>query len=267
MDKPLAKLLAADEPHPVMIARPGGKSPFFLAADHAGRVIPKSLGSLGLPDNELVRHIAWDIGIEGTSRFLADALDAFFIGQTYSRLVIDCNRDLAVPTSIVEISEHTEVPGNRQLSPADRRKRQEEVFWPYHRRLAEELDKRKARGRATILISMHSFTPVFKSIGRQWHVGVLYNRDPGYARILLDLLECEGDLVVGDNEPYRVGDLTDYTIPVHGERRGLPHVEIEIRQDLIADEAGQRAWAARLSRLLPEALRRYEARGQGPLPT
>jgi predicted N-formylglutamate amidohydrolase len=266
MDDPLPQLLAAGEPHPVVIARPAGTSPFFIAADHAGRIIPRSLGSLGLPESELVRHIAWDIGIEGTSRFLADGLDACFIGQAYSRLVIDCNRDLAVPTSIVEISEDTEVPGNRQISHADRLRRQEEIFWPYHRRLAGELDRRKARGLATVLISMHSFTPVFKSIGRQWHVGVLYNRDPGYARIVLDLLEREGDLVVGDNEPYRVGDLTDYTIPVHGERRGLPHVEMEIRQDLIAEEAGQRSWAARLARILPEALARYEARGQGDLP-
>jgi predicted N-formylglutamate amidohydrolase len=261
-----SKLLAADEPHPVMIARPEGGSPFFLAADHAGRLLPRSLGTLGLPESELVRHIAWDIGIEATSRFLSDALDAFFIGQAYSRLVIDCNRDLAVPTSIVEISENTEIPGNRQISPADRQKRQDEVFRPYHERLAEELDRRKTKRQPTVIVSMHSFTPVFKSIGRQWHVGVLYNRDPGYARILLDLLEGEGDLVVGDNEPYRVGDLTDYTIPVHAERRGLPHVELEIRQDLIADEAGQRAWATRLARLLPEALRRYETRGQGPPP-
>jgi predicted N-formylglutamate amidohydrolase len=261
----MQKLLAADEPDPVMITRPEGGSPFFLAADHAGRVIPRSLGRLGLPESELVRHIAYDIGIEGTSRRLADALDACFIGQAYSRLVIDCNRDLAVPTSIVEISEHTVVPGNRDLAPADRLRRQEEIFRPYHRRLAEELDRRKARGQPTVLVSMHSFTPVFKSVGRQWHAGVLYNRDPAYARIVLDLLEREGDLVVGDNEPYRVGDLTDYTIPVHGERRGLPHVELEIRQDLIADEAGQRAWAARLARLLPEALRRYETRGQGRL--
>lgn len=266
MDDASPKLLAPDEPHPVMIARPQGKSPFFLTADHAGQTIPRSLGRLGVPESELVRHIAWDIGIEGTSRFLADALDAFFIGQGYSRLVIDCNRDLAVPTSIVEISEHTEIPGNRQIGHADRLRRQEEIFWPYHRRVAEELDRRKRAGMPTVLISMHSFTPVFKSIGRQWHVGVLYNRDPGFARIVLDLLEREGDLVVGDNEPYRVGDLTDYTIPVHGERRGLPHVELEIRQDLIAEEAGQRAWAERLARILPEALRRYETRGQGELP-
>jgi predicted N-formylglutamate amidohydrolase len=266
MNDKTPKLLAADEPHPVIIARPEGKSPFFLTGDHAGRVIPRSLDRLGLSESELVRHIAWDIGIEGTSRILADLLDAFFVGQAYSRLVIDCNRDLAVPTSIVEISEHTEVPGNRQVAAADRLRRQEEIFWPYHRRVAEELDRRKALGRASILISMHSFTPVFKSVGRQWHVGVLYNRDPSYARIVLDLLEREGDLVVGDNEPYRVGDLTDYTIPVHGERRGLPHVELEIRQDLIATEAGQRAWAARLARILPEALTRFEARGQGELP-
>ncbi len=205
MDDPTPQLLAADEPHPVMIARPEGRSPFLLAADHAGRIIPRTLSRLGLPESELVRHIAWDIGIEGTSRFLADGLDAFFIGQAYSRLVIDCNRDLAVPTSIVEISEHTEVPGNRRIAHADRLRRQEEIFWPYHRRLAEELDRRKAGGLATVLISMHSFTPVFKSIGRQWHVGVLYNRDPGYARIVLDLLEREGDLVVGDNDIYLLG--------------------------------------------------------------
>jgi predicted N-formylglutamate amidohydrolase len=266
MDDATPTLPTADEPPPVMIARAAGRSPFFLAADHAGRIIPRGLGSLGLPESERVRHVAWDIGIESTSRFLADALDAFFIGQAYSRLVIDCNRDLAVPTSIVEISEHTEVPGNRGITHADRRRRQEEIFWPYHRRIAEELDRRKAGGLATILIAMHSFTPVFKSIGRQWHVGVLYNRDPSYARIVLDLLEREGNLVVGDNEPYRVGDLTDYTIPVHGERRGLPHVELEIRQDLIAEEAGQRSWAARLARILPEALRRFGARGQGDLP-
>src|SRR6478752_6663652 len=145
------KLLASDEPHPVIISRLEGKSPFFLTADHAGRVIPRSLGRLGVPESELVRHIAWDIGIEGTSRFLADGLDACLIGQAYSRLVIDCNRDLAVPTSIVEISEHTAIPGNRQIGSADRLRRQEEIFWPCHRRVAEALDRRKALAQTTIL--------------------------------------------------------------------------------------------------------------------
>ena len=259
MDDATPTLLALDEPDPVIIEREDGRSPFFITADHAGRLIPRRLGTLGLSDGELQRHIAWDIGIRATSHLLATALDAFFVGQSYSRLVIDCNRDLSVPTSIVEISEHTEVPGNLNLGAAERRARQREIFWPYHERITRELDRRQASATPTVLISMHSFTPVFKSVGRAWHAGVLYNRDPRFARILFDLLGAEGDLVVGDNQPYQVSDLTDYTIPIHGEKRGLPHVEIEIRQDLIAEEPGQRAWAERLARLLPEALRRYNA--------
>ncbi len=254
------KLLAADEPFPVSIINEAGTSPFFLAADHAGKLMPRRLGTLGLTESEIARHIGWDIGIAGTSRVLADALDAFFIGQIYSRLVIDCNRDPSVPASIVEISEATEVPGNQDISQAERRVRQGELFWPYHNRISAELDRRKAAGRETFLISMHSFTPSFKGIPRPWQVGVLYNRDRSLAEITLELLKEEGDLVVGDNEPYHVSDLSDYTIPVHGERRGLPHVEIEIRQDLIESEAGQRAWAERFARLLPEARRRYDSR-------
>lgn len=259
MDDATPTLLALDEPPPVSVKREDGTSPFFITADHAGWYIPRRLGTLGLSDSELERHIAWDIGVRATSHFLADALDAFFVAQIYSRLVIDCNRDLSVPSSIVEISEHTEVPGNLNLSEAERRARQTEIFWPYHNRITEELDRRQSRGTPTVLVSMHSFTPVFKSVGRAWHIGVLYNRDPRFARILFDLLNAEGDLLVGDNQPYQVSDLTDCTIPVHGERRGLPHVEIEIRQDLISEEPGQHAWAERLARLLPEALRRYKA--------
>ncbi len=253
------KLLAPDEPNPVVIAHENGTSPFFLTADHYGRRMPKSVRDLGLPDAEIARHIGWDIGIAGTTHVLADALDAFFIGQIYSRLVIDCNRDPAVPTSIIEVSESTEVPGNKGLTEAERDARRNELFRPYHERVTAELDARKAAGRETILISMHSFTPTYKGISRPWHVGVLYNRDRRLAAIVLDLLTAERDLVVGDNEPYHVSDQTDYTIPVHGERRGLPHVEIEIRQDLITDEAGQRAWGERFARLLPEARRRFNA--------
>lgn len=254
------KLLAADEPFPVSIAHEKGTSPFFLTADHAGKLMPRRLGTLGLTDSEIARHIGWDIGIAGTSHVLADALDAFFIGQIYSRLVIDCNRDPSVPASIVEISESTEVPGNKGIGAADRKARQDELFWPYHNRISQELDRRKAAGLETFLISMHSFTPSFKGIARPWQVGVLYNRDRTFPGIVLQLLEAEGDLVVGDNQPYHVSDLSDYTIPVHGERRGLPHVEIEIRQDLIENEAGQRSWGERFARLLPEARRRYNSR-------
>jgi predicted N-formylglutamate amidohydrolase len=229
--------------------------------DHGGRRLPRRLGDLGLPEAELQRHIAWDIGISATTHILAEALDAFAIHQAYSRLVIDCNRDPGVETSIVTLSELTEIPGNHGLSQADRRAREQEIFWPYHRRITTALDRRGAAGRKTVFIAMHSFTPVYKGVARPWHVGMLYNRDSRFAHALQGLLEGEGDLVVGDNEPYAVSDLTDYSIPVHGERRGLPHVEIEIRQDLIAAPEGQRAWALRLARLLPEALSRFTAAG------
>ena len=254
MDEPLITLLARDEPAPFSVSHAEGASPFFLTGDHAGRRLPRRLGDLGLPAPELERHIAWDIGAEGLARALADRLDAFLILQTYSRLAIDCNRPVDVPTSIVTLSEETPVPGNRGLSRGDVATRAREIFWPYHDRIVAELDRRQDAGRRTVLVAIHSFTPVFKGVARPWQVGVLYNRDARLARPLLDLLRAEGDLTVGDNEPYAISDDSDYGIPVHGERRGLPHVELEIRQDLIAEPAGQRAWADRLARLLPAAL-------------
>ena len=228
-------LLAPGEPDPVMVVNETGRSVFFLACDHGGRSFPRRLGRLGLDEPDTLRHIAWDIGIAEVGRRLSAALDAALIVQTYSRLVIDCNRD---------------------LGEDERRARREAIFTPYHRRIAAVLDRRQSDGRASALIALHSFTPVFRGVARPWHVGVLFNRDDRLARPLLELLRAEGDLVVGENEPYRVTDLTDYTVPVHGERRGLPHVEIEIRQDLLADPAGQSSWAARLARLLPAAFAR-----------
>ncbi len=264
MDHALSRLLAPDEPPPVTFTHAQGRSPFLLTADHAGNLLPRRLGGLGLELCELARHIAWDIGIAEASRRLADRLGAILILQTYSRLVIDCNRSPSVASSIVGLSELTEVPGNRELDPGERELRIREIFDPYHARIVAELDERLREGRPTVLIAMHSFTPVFKGVQRPWHVGVLYNRDPRYAHLLLDLLRSEGDLTVGDNEPYSISDETDYTIPVHGERRGIPHVEIEIRQDLIADAAGQSAWADRLARLLPAAYDRLLSSIQSP---
>ncbi len=244
------RLLDADEPPPVCVLREAGRSDFFLTADHAGRTIPRRLGTLGLPEGERARHIAWDIGIAGVTERLSAALDATAVFQTYSRLVIDCNRGHGVDSSIPTVSETTEIPGNRDLSSDERTARQREIFVPYHARIRDLLDARVKAGRRTVLVAMHSFTPVFKGTRRLMQVGVLYNREPRLAHILLGLLRAEGDLEVGDNAPYSVSDSTDYTIPMHGERRGLAHVELEIRQDLIADDAGQAAWAVRLTRLL-----------------
>lgn len=251
-------LLDPDEPDPVTLDNEPGRSIFFLTCDHGGRAIPRRLGRLGVAEPETFRHIAWDIGIAAVGRNLSARLDAALIVQSYSRLVIDCNRDPSVPSSIPEISENTAIPGNHRLSAADRAARVEAVFRPYHDRIAATLDRRQAKRRTAVLVALHSFTPVFKGVARPWHVGVLYHRDPRLAHPLLGLLRAEGDLTVGDNEPYRVTDQTDYTVPVHGERRGLAHVEIEIRQDLIAEPSGQAAWAERLARLLPAAYGEFE---------
>jgi predicted N-formylglutamate amidohydrolase len=246
-------LLDPDEPNPVTLENESGDSVFFLTCEHAGRAFPRRLGRLGLPEAETLRHIAWDIGIGAVGRELSLLLNAAVILQIYSRLVIDCNRDPNVPSSIPEISEDTEIPGNRGLDQAERAAREDAIFRPYHNAIAAALDRRAAANRASALVALHSFTPVFKGVARPWHVAVLFNRDPRLAHALADLLRAEGSLMVGENEPYQVSDLTDYTIPMHGERRGLPHIEIEIRQDLITEAAGQRQWAERLARLLPAA--------------
>jgi predicted N-formylglutamate amidohydrolase len=248
----MSELLAPDEPSPVRVVRAQGRSRLFLTADHAGRAIPRSLGRLGLAEPELKRHIAWDIGIAGVTERLSAALDATAVLQTYSRLVIDCNRDPTVPSSIPEVSETTPIPGNVALSPEQCEARRRAIFDPYHARIEALLEARQH----TVFVAMHSFTPVFKGESRAMLVGVLYNRDARLANVLLGLLRAERDLVVGDNAPYAVSDVTDYGVPVHAERRGLPHVEIEIRQDLIAEEAGQAEWSARFARLLPAALER-----------
>jgi predicted N-formylglutamate amidohydrolase len=253
-------LLGPAEPSPFRVLRPHGTAPFVLTADHAGRRMPERLGRLGLTAGDLDRHIAWDIGIAGVTEYLSELLDAPAILQTYSRLVIDCNRTPGLPTSIPLISEATEIPGNQSISAAEAEARRLAIFEPYHAAIRQVLDARLGAGQRTILVAMHSFTPVYLGERRAVEVGVLYNRDPSYPSILLELLRSGGDLVVGDNEPYRVTDTSDYGIPVHGERRGLPHAEIEIRQDLIETTAGQNAWAARMATLLTEADRRLASR-------
>ena len=245
----LPPLLQADDPPVFTVHNPLGASPFVLLADHAGQRVPAALHDLGLAQAELDRHIGWDIGIAATTIELARRLDAWAIEQTYSRLLIDCNRPLASPTLIPESSDHTVVPGNAGLSAAQRQQRIEAIHAPYHARISAELEQRRSAGRPTLLVMMHSFTPVMNGHARPWHCGVLYHRDTRFAHALRDALRAEGDLEVGDNQPYSVSDSSDYAVPVHGEGRGLVHVELEIRQDLIADAAGQQAWAARLQRI------------------
>jgi predicted N-formylglutamate amidohydrolase len=235
-----------------------GSADFFLICDHASNQIPNRLQHLGLASADLQRHIAWDIGAAGVASKLAVLLDAFAIFQNYSRLVIDCNRPIGSAGSIVTISEHTGIPGNANLSAADAALRAQEIFWPYHNRIHAELEARAASNRPTILVSMHSFTPEFKSQVRAMHAGVLYQRDSRLAHQVLRALRAEHNLIIGDNEPYSVSDLTDYAIPEYGEKRGLLHVEMEIRQDLIANETGQTEWAERMARVLRTAVETFD---------
>jgi predicted N-formylglutamate amidohydrolase len=251
----MSRLLAPDETPAVVTLRPQGTSPFLLVSDHAGRRIPRALADLGVSESELRRHIAWDVGIEPVVRFMAEELDAQAIMQPYSRLVIDCNRPFHADSSIGKVSENTPVPGNVKLTPEDIAARQREIFAPYHDAITAELERRQHEGRPTFLVAMHSFTPVYKGVSRPWHSGVLYNRDSRFAAFVLRLLREEDEMTVGDNEPYTVSDDTDYTIPVHGEQRGLPHVAIEIRHDLIESETDQLAWAKRMCKVLVEAKR------------
>ena len=196
-------LETADVP-PVHEHNATGRSPFLITCDHYGRLIPRALGELGLPESELRRHIAWDIGIAGVAEQLSDHLGAHLIAQRYSRLVIDCNRPPHVASSIPLISEATTIPGNEGLTREAAEARREKIFDPYHRRIDEIIDSRLHAGMPTMLVSMHSFTPVYAGIARPWHIGTLYHRDTVLPPLLLKALRNEGDLVVGDNEPYAV---------------------------------------------------------------
>jgi predicted N-formylglutamate amidohydrolase len=247
-----ASLLGPDEVPPVLEQNVDGASPFLFACDHYGRLLPRALGDLGVSAEELARHIAWDIGIAGVAEAVSRALDAHLIAQRYSRLVIDCNRPPSVPNSIPAISERTSIPGNEDLTPEAKALRRRAIFDPYHDRISAVIDARRRIGRPTVLVALHSFTPVYAGVARPWHIGALYNRDKVLPQLLLKHLRAEGDLVVGDNEPYAASDLTDYTIPVHGEARGLVNTGIEIRQDLIADQSGQQQWAERLARIFAD---------------
>ncbi len=243
-------LLGPNDPAPVLIERAAGASPFVLVCDHAGRAMPERLGDLGVAASEFERHVAWDIGALGVAQALSAHLDAVLVAQRYSRLVIDCNRPEGHPGSIPTLSERTAIPGNRRLAPAAAEARRAEILRPYQAAVADVLAHRRRPG---ILVAVHSFTPVYLDEPRAWQAGVLYTPGNRFAESLLALLRQRLPLPVGDNEPYALSQTSDYTVPLQAERRGLANVELEIRQDLIADAAGQRDWALTLAELLPLA--------------
>jgi predicted N-formylglutamate amidohydrolase len=240
-------LLGPDDPAPFMLFNAEGASPFLLIGDHAGSAIPDVLGDLGLAPSDRTRHIALDIGVLGLGREMARLLDAPFLHQSYSRLVIDCNRDPGRPDAIPIMSDGSRIAGNQGLDDAARQARVTGIHRPYHAAIETILDARRSAGRETMFLSLHSFTPMLAGVVRPWHVGLMHGSGrTDLAKAMLQALAGDGDIIVGDNEPYAMDD-TDYTVPHHAFPRDLPYAEVEVRQDLIATPAGETHWAARLA--------------------
>lgn len=245
--------IAPDELPAYEIVNPEGPSRIVLTCDHASACIPRRLGTLGLDPKDLDDHIAWDIGSAGVARALSEQLDAPLILAGYSRLVVDNNRPLSAPDAFVAQSEGKDVPGNRLLTEIERDERAAAFFWPYHDAI-HEVTTAKTKYMVPVLVSIHSFTPVYHGTKRPWDVGVLYRSDRRGANLALTHLRADASLRVGDNQPYRITLDEDYTIPIHAETRGLPYVMLEIRQDHIDSQMGIAAWAERVTALLGKVL-------------
>ncbi len=239
----------ADWPAPVETVNEAGTADIVLLCEHASNHMPAAYGGLGLPPEQLQRHIAWDIGAAELTRRLSRLLDAAAFLGTYSLLLIDLNRPLQAPDSIPIVSEGTSIPGNIDLEPAEVSRRVEAIFTPFHRRVAAHLDQRLAARRRTRLVSIHSFTPVFFGVARPWHAGVLFLAAGEFGAAVLQRLS-DTELLVGANVPYKTDRLGDYAIPVYGDDRGIPAIMIEIRSDGIQDPDGIEQWSLRIARAL-----------------
>jgi predicted N-formylglutamate amidohydrolase len=240
----MTDLLEPGEDHPTLILNEAGKSPILLVCEHASNRIPKRLGSLGLKQEDLQRHIAYDIGAEGVSRLLSKILDAPVVLQRYSRLAYDCNRSPENPASMPELSEIFEIPGNKNLSPDQRLARINALYRPFHDDLARLIDRRTAHGQRTIFVTIHSFTKVYMGRTRDVELGLLFDND---ARLANTLSKSFPGIVTRLNEPYSAKDGVMHTANLHAAARGLLNVMIEVRNDLIETERGQQEWAQRLS--------------------
>jgi predicted N-formylglutamate amidohydrolase len=247
-------LLGEGDPHPVEIRGAVGEGLFLIVCDHAGRAVPAGLGRLGLPDEAFDLHIAWDIGAGDLTRILAPRLGAGCILQRYSRLVIDCNREPLRSDAAPVMSDGVAVPGNAALTSKALTARARAIHKPYHAAIAKALDARAARGRPTVLVFMHSFTPRMNDLDRPWQFGVIREEGSRFSKAVLDRLAALTGYLVGDNEPYAM-DGVDFSAPLHALARGIDYLELEVRQDLIADADGQARIAEALSAVLPAAAR------------
>ena len=247
-------LIGPDDPPPFTIFNAESTARVLFVSDHSGRAFPASMNQLGLADWVLDKHVTWDIGSGDVARALAEQFDAALVSANYSRLVIDTNRQPDDPTVCTARSEGIAIPGNIDLVDAERAARFESFYDPYHAAIEAQLDAIRARGVVPALIAVHSCRPVFDSVVRPRHIGVLWDKDPRIAVPLLERLEAMEQVCVGDNEPYSGRDPHDYTIDHHGEAARIPHVSIEVRQDLIDTKEGARHWATLLGDVLADIL-------------
>ncbi|RWD42529.1 N-formylglutamate amidohydrolase [Mesorhizobium sp.] len=250
-------------PETVRVTNPGGSSPFVLTCDHASNFLPPEFGTLGLAAGELSRHIAWDPGALPVARRMAEALGATLVETRISRLVIDCNRPLDAPDLVPPVSETTAIPGNTGLSEKQRAARIALSWQPFHDAVASIIDKRLARGFETRLVSIHSFTPVYKGMSRPWQIGIIHDEDRRLAAPLVAALQRLAGVTVGINEPYSPADRVYFTLERHARPRGLPCAMIEIRNDEISDEAGQRKWADLLTGIFSDLEPSSGSQGSG----
>ena len=230
-------LLAPDEPTPFVILNKDAILPVLLVCDHASNRFPRSLGTMGLDYLNRVSHIALDIGANAVAETLADNLGDTAVLCQYSRLIVDCNRELIDDSAFLECSAGVDVPGNNNLQESEKEIRASEIYWPYHNAIKDQIVRLKRHGIDPVVISIHSFTPVINGNDREWEIGVLWDKDPVTAEIFLTRLG-EAGYLVGDNEPYSGKDPEDFTIDYHAESIGLPHVGIEISQNLINHDDG-----------------------------
>ena len=244
------RALASDDPPAFTTLNAGRESRVVLTCDHAGRAVPRAWGDLGMPAAAFDRHIAWDIGAADVTRHLARLFDAPAVLATYSRLFIDPNRPPGSAGSIATVSDGTPVPANVGIEEAERLLRAQISFWPYHRAIERLIAKNEAQHGVVALVSVHSFTPRMRGFDRPWHVGVLWDGDDRIAAPLIAALGQDAGIVVGDNEPYTATSPAGYALEAYGLGPGRPHVMLEIRQDLIATDAGAAEWAGRLHRAL-----------------
>ena len=245
-----APLIGRDDPAPFVVLEEHGRASALVVCDHASRAFPRALDRLGLPELPSWQHIAWDIGAGELARGLAHALDAPAVLAGYSRLVVDCNRSPDDEEAFRKESDGWTVPGNQHLSEDDRRVRLASFFDPYHECIEAMLGGFRGRNVLPLLVAVHSFSPALAGNTRPWHAGVLWDRDEANAQRLLEGLRAQQGLVIGDNEPYSGRHPANYTIDHHAKAHGLPHVCIEVRQDLLSSPAGIERWVRLLARIV-----------------